>query len=296
VDALLRCARSAVSGVRAAAGGVGHYSARLNAAAIERLALEADLRRALESGKGLELHYQPKVDAGTGEWIACEALARWRHPERGLILPAVFVPIAEEAGLVGRLGEWVLGEACRAARRWRDAGMPCRVSVNIAASHFAGDRLLTDLGVALEAAGLEPCELTIELTESMLMGGGIDGSLRTLERLRERGVSISLDDFGTGWSSLAYLKRMPLDELKIDRSFIAGLPGDAGDAAIVRSVIALSSSLGLTVVAEGVETRAQADWLRAAGCGLLQGWLYAKALEEPVFAARLAAVRTATVA
>jgi EAL domain-containing protein (putative c-di-GMP-specific phosphodiesterase class I) len=109
-------------------------------------------------------------------------------------------------------------------------------------------------------------------------------------------VSISLDDFGTGWSSLAYLKRMPLDELKIDRSFIAGLPGDAGDAAIVRSVIALSSSLGLTVVAEGVETRAQADWLRAAGCGLLQGWLYAKALEEPVFAARLAAVRTATVA
>jgi diguanylate cyclase (GGDEF)-like protein len=296
VDALLRCARSAVSGVRAAAGGVGHYSARLNAAAIERLALEADLRRALESGKGLELHYQPKVDAGTGEWVACEALARWRHPERGLILPAVFVPIAEEAGLVGRLGEWVLGEACRAARRWRDAGMPCRVSVNIAASHFAGDRLLTDLGVALEAAGLEPCELTIELTESMLMGGGIDGSLRTLERLRERGVSISLDDFGTGWSSLAYLKRMPLDELKIDRSFIAGLPGDAGDAAIVRSVIALSSSLGLTVVAEGVETRAQADWLRAAGCGLLQGWLYAKALEEPVFAARLAAVRTATVA
>ena len=292
VDALLRCARSAVSGVRAAGGGVGFYSARLNAAAVERLALEADLRRALDEGSGLELHYQPKVDARTGELAACEALVRWRHPERGLVSPGAFVPIAEETGLIDQLDAWVLGEACRAARRWRDAGTPCRVSVNIAASHFRDDRLLADLRTALDAAGIEPALLTIELTESMLMDG-IDGSLRTLEALRALGVSISLDDFGTGWSSLAYLKRMPIDELKIDRSFVSGLPGDAGDSAIVRSVIALASSLGLTVVAEGVETREQADWLAAEGCGLLQGWLFAKALEEPAFVEWLAASRVA---
>ncbi len=290
VDALLRCARSAVSGVRAAGGGVGYYSARLNAAAVERLTLEADLRRTLESGTGLELHYQPKIDARTGALVACEALVRWRHPERGLLSPDRFVPIAEETGLVDPLGAWVLGEACRASRRWRDAGTPCRIAVNIAASHFRDDRLLTDLRVALDSAGIDPGQLTIELTESMLMDG-IDGALRTLEMLRAIGVSVSLDDFGTGWSSLAYIKRMPLDELKIDRSFVSGLPGDAGDAAIVRSVITLASSLGLTVVAEGVETREQADWLAAAGCDLLQGWLYSKALTETAFVARLAASR-----
>ena len=292
VDALLRCARSAVSGVRAAGGGVGFYSARMNEAAVERLTLEADLRRVLEAGTGLELHYQPKVDARTGAFGSCESLVRWRHPQRGLIPPGRFVPIAEETGLIDQLGAWVLGEACRAARRWRDAGLPCRVSVNVAASHFRDDRLLSDLRVALDGAGLDAGDLTIELTESMLMDG-IDGSLRTLEMLRAIGVSISLDDFGTGWSSLSYLKRMPLDELKIDRSFVSGLPGDAGDAAIVRSVIALASSLGLTVVAEGVETREQADWLAAAGCDALQGWLFSKALEETAFVAMLAASRGA---
>ncbi|MFO0234418.1 MAG: putative bifunctional diguanylate cyclase/phosphodiesterase [Burkholderiales bacterium] len=291
-DALLRCARSAVSGVRAGGGGMGFYSARLNAAAVERLALEADLRRALDDGSGFELHYQPKVDARTGELVACEALVRWRHPERGLVHPAAFVPIAEETGLIDQLDAWVLGEACRAARRWRDAGTPCRVSVNIAASHFRDDRLLADLRAALDAAGVEPGLLTIELTESMLMDG-IDGSLRTLSALRALGVSISLDDFGTGWSSLTYLKRMPIDELKIDRSFVSGLPGDAGDSAIVRSVITLAASLGLTVVAEGVETREQADWLAREGCDLLQGWLFAKALEEPVFVEWLVASRVA---
>jgi EAL domain-containing protein (putative c-di-GMP-specific phosphodiesterase class I) len=202
------------------------------------------------------------------------------------------VPVAEESGLVDALGAWVLAEACRAARRWLDAGTPCRVAVNIAATHFADGRLLQDLREALDAAAIEPRMLIIELTESMLMGSA-DGVLRSLAQLRSLGVAISLDDFGTGWSSLAYLKRMPIDELKIDRSFVAGLPDDAGDAAIVRSVITLASSLGLRVVAEGVETQAQADWLAESGCALLQGWLFSKALDEPTFAARLADARRA---
>jgi diguanylate cyclase (GGDEF)-like protein len=291
IEALMRCARSAVSGVRDA-GGVGFYSARLNAAAVTRLAIESDLRRALERDDELELHYQPKFDARSGSLAGCEALVRWRHPERGLIGPAEFVPVAEETGLVDALGAWVLAEASRAARRWQDAGTPCRVAVNIAATHFRDGRLLQDLRAALDGARIEPCALTIELTESMLMGSA-DGVLRTLAQLRALGVEVSLDDFGTGWSSLAYLKRMPIEELKIDRSFIAGLPEDAGDAAIVRSVIAIASSLGLKVVAEGVETQAQADWLAEAGCDLMQGWLFSKALGEPAFAARLADARTA---
>jgi diguanylate cyclase (GGDEF)-like protein len=292
IEALLRCARSAASNVRDAGGGVGFYSSKLNADAVARLALESDLRRALERGEGLELHYQPKFDARSGALASCEALVRWRHPERGLIGPGEFVPVAEESGLVDALGAWVLAEACRAARRWLDAGTPCRVAVNIAATHFADGRLLQDLREALDAAAIEPRMLIIELTESMLMGSA-DGVLRSLAQLRSLGVAISLDDFGTGWSSLAYLKRMPIDELKIDRSFVAGLPDDAGDAAIVRSVITLASSLGLRVVAEGVETQAQADWLAESGCALLQGWLFSKALDEPTFAARLADARRA---
>jgi len=287
-DALMRAARSAASGVRERGGGVGFFSPELNAAAVARLSLEAGLRRALEGGHGLALHYQPKVDARTGALVGCEALVRWHHPERGLIPPGEFVPVAEEAGIVDALGAWVLGEACRAARRWRDAGTPCRIAVNIAATHFRDGRLLRDLAAAVEAAGVDPAALTIELTESMLMAP-IEESLRALEKIEALGVSISLDDFGTGWSSLSYLNRMPIDELKIDRSFVAGLPADGGSVAIVRAVIALASSFGLTVVAEGVETPEQAGWLAEAGCDVLQGWRYAPALDEAAFVRRFLA-------
>jgi EAL domain-containing protein (putative c-di-GMP-specific phosphodiesterase class I)/GGDEF domain-containing protein len=281
-EALMHCARVAASAAREKGGsGYGFYSAGLNAAALERLTLEAQLRRALQRGE-FELHYQPKVTLATGAIIGCEALIRWRHPTRGLVPPGVFISLAEEAGLIVDMGSWVLDEACRAARRWVDAGLDCRIAVNIAAPHFVDGRLIEDVRRALGATGLAADMLTTELTESMLMGSA-EESLAALLQLKALGVSISLDDFGTGYSSLAYLKRMPLDELKIDRSFVSGLPTDAGDLAIVRAIIAMAQSLDLRVVAEGVELPEQAACLRTAGCENAQGWLFARAVPEAEF-------------
>ncbi|MEI7446661.1 MAG: EAL domain-containing protein, partial [Burkholderiales bacterium] len=281
-EALLRCARAAASSVRGRPGnGYGFYSAQLNAQSLARLTLEAQLRRALERSE-FELHYQPKVATESGRVTGCEALIRWRHPERGLVAPGEFIPVAEEAGLIVELGTWVINEACRAARRWADAGHPGRVAVNVAAPHFREGRLLRDIDRALAATGLPPRLLTVELTESMVMQGADDG-IETLNQLKSLGVSISLDDFGTGYSSLAYLKRMPIDELKIDRSFVAGLPADNDNGAIVRAIVGLAASLGLEVIAEGVETAEQADYLVGVGCRSVQGWLYSRAVPEPAF-------------
>jgi len=284
-EALLRCARSAASSVRRPGGGYGFYSAALNSASLERLTLESQLRRAIERNE-FELHYQPKVVTRGRSLVGCEALVRWRHPERGLLPPAQFISLAEEAGLVVELGAWVIGEACRAARRWLDAGSPCRVAVNIASPHFLEGRLLQDIGRSLEASGLPPQYLIVELTESMLLSSA-DESFAVLAQIKALGVAVALDDFGTGYSSLTYLKRMPLDEVKIDRSFINGLPGDADNAAIVRAIVGLSSSLGFNVIAEGVETEAQAAFLEAIGCGYSQGWLFGKAVPESEFVARM---------
>ena len=287
-EALLRCARAAASTVRGRpGGGFGFYSAALNEASVARLTLEAQLRRALERGE-FELHYQPKVDIARRAIVGSEALVRWRHPERGLVQPSEFIPLAEEAGLIVDLGAWVLGEACRAARRWYDAGCPVRVAVNVASPHFRDGRLVEDVERSLADSGLPPHYLTVELTESMLIGPA-DEWLASLHRLKALGVAISLDDFGTGYSSLAYLKRMPLDELKVDRSFVAGLPDDEENAAIVRAVVALADSLDLTVIAEGVETVRQAAYLQSVGCVNCQGWLYGRAEPEPEFVARLRA-------
>ena len=291
-EALMHCARVAASAARDKGGsGYGFYSAGLNAAALERLTLEAQLRRALQRGE-FELHYQPKVTLATGAIIGCEALIRWRHPTRGLVPPGVFITVAEEASLIVDIGSWVLGEACRAARRWFDAGLDCRVAVNVATPHFLDGRLVEDVRRALGATGLAADRLTTELTESMLMGSAED-SLVALVQLKALGVSISLDDFGTGYSSLAYLKRMPLDELKIDRSFVSGLPDDTGDLAIVRAIIAMAHSLGLKVVAEGVETAEQAACLQTAGCESSQGWLFGRPLPEDEFVALLGQDRLA---
>jgi EAL domain-containing protein (putative c-di-GMP-specific phosphodiesterase class I) len=285
-EALLRCARSAASTVRGRpGGGYGFYSAALNSASLERLTLEAQLRRAIERNE-FELHYQPKVVTRGRSLVGCEALVRWRHPERGLVPPAQFIPLAEEAGLIVELGAWVIGEACRASRRWLDAGTPCRVAVNIASPHFRDGRLLRDVSRSLDASGLPPQYLIVELTESMLLSS-VDESLASLAQLKALGVAISLDDFGTGYSSLTYLKRMPLDEVKIDRSFVSGLPSDSDNAAIVRAIVGLSSSLGFNVIAEGVETEAQAAFLEGIGCGYSQGWLFGKAVPELEFVARM---------
>jgi diguanylate cyclase len=291
-EALMHCARVAASAARDKGGsGYGFYSAGLNAAALERLTLEAQLRRALQRGE-FELHYQPKVTLATGAIIGCEALIRWRHPTRGLVPPGMFIGLAEESGLIVDIGSWVLDEACRAARRWFDAGLGCRVAVNVATPHFVDGRLIEDVRRALGATGLAADMLTTELTESMLMGSA-EESLSALAQLKSLGVTISLDDFGTGYSSLAYLKRMPLDELKIDRSFVSGLPGDAGDLAIVRAIIAMARSLGLKVVAEGVETAEQAACLQSAGCENSQGWLFGRAVPEEEFVALLGRDRIA---
>ena len=295
-DGLLQCARSAASAVQQGRGtGFGFYSASLNDAALARLTLEAQLRRALER-REFELHYQPKVRASDRSVIGCEALIRWRHPERGLVPPGEFIPVAEETGLIAELGAWVLDEACAAARRWVKIGHPCRVAVNVAAPHFRDGRLIRDIGRALAATGLPPALLTVELTESMLMTNAGDGSIEALNELNALGVKMSLDDFGTGYSSLAYLKRMPIDELKIDRSFVNGLPDDADNAAIVRAIVALSASLGFDVVAEGVETEPQAAFLESIGCHQHQGWLYGKAMPEREFFAALVAAPTALAA
>jgi len=285
-ESLLRCARSAASAIRGRpGGGYGFYSTSLNAASLERMTLESQLRRALERNE-FELHYQPKVVTRGRSLVGCEALVRWRHPERGLMPPAQFIPLAEEAGLIVELGAWVIGEACRAARRWLDAGWPCRVAVNVASPHFREGWLLQDISRSLEASGLPPQYLVVELTESILMGA-VEESLAVLAKVKSLGVGVSLDDFGTGYSSLTYLKRMPLDEVKIDRSFVSGLPSDSDNAAIVRAIVGLSSSLGFNVIAEGVETEAQAAFLEGIGCGYSQGWLFGKAVPEREFFARM---------
>lgn len=291
-EALLRCARTAAMQVREQGGGLGFYSAELNDAALERLTLESELRHALERGE-FELHYQPKVDAVDRRIIGCEALIRWRHPSRGLVPPGLFIPIAEEAGIIVDIGTWVLNEACGAARRWRDAGMPCPVSVNVASPHLRNGRLVRDVEAALRDSGLEGGSLVVELTESMLMTPGED-SAGTLAQLAALGVALSLDDFGTGYSSFAYLKKLDLDELKIDRSFVSGLPDDREDRAIVGAIVAMAHALGLKTVAEGVETPEQADALREFGCDHCQGWAFGRPQPEAQFVQRLAAAAVAT--
>lgn len=250
------------------------YSRSMNASALEKLAMEGQLRRALERNEFI-LHYQPKVDALTGQTSGVEALLRWIHPDLGMVPPGQFIPIAEQTGLIIPIGDWVLGEACRQAKAWMAAGLPpLSVAVNIASPHFRAD-LSSSVVRALQSSQLEPGLLELEMTESMLMQN-IDTTISTLDGLKEMGVKLSLDDFGTGYSSLSYLKRFPLDTLKIDRSFIQGLPDDGEDAAITQAIIAMAHSLGLSVVAEGVETVEQLAYLQALHCDLVQGFLFSK--------------------
>ena len=278
------------------------FSPEMNAQAHGRLRLENDLRRAVERHE-LELHYQPQLDLGTGEVCAVEALVRWRHPVRGLVLPNAFIPMAEETGLVMGIGEWVLNEACRQVAQWQREGLadnlsPLRVAVNISARQLQRPGLDGAVRRALALSGLPADCLELEITESSVM---LDPShaQSVLQSLRELGVQLSIDDFGTGYSSLAYLKRLPLDRLKIDRSFIGGIPSDSDDAAIVETIIVMTHKLGLRVIAEGVETLEQQLQLVRQGCDEMQGFLLAhpvpadelpallKTLKEAAAAARL---------
>jgi len=254
---------------------VRFFNAAMTERARTRVALDAQLRRALALEQ-LELHYQPRMDARTGVIVGAEALIRWAHPQHGLVPPAHFIPLAEDTGLIVPIGEWVINQACRQMQAWRTAGLgSIVVSVNISARQLRGDFLLDSVSAALARHAVEPGCLELELTESLVM----DNAERTLEQmraLRALGVLLSIDDFGTGFSSLAYLNRFPINKLKIDRTFVRDLLTSPTDRAITRAVINLGHTIGLTVVAEGVETHAIAQDLRDSGCDELQGYLFGR--------------------
>jgi diguanylate cyclase (GGDEF)-like protein len=290
-DMLLRRAEMALRCAKAASrGSYRFYALEMSNAADERLSLENDLRRAVELGQ-LELHYQPKVDIGTNRIRSAEALLRWRHPTRGLVPPNVFIPIAEETALIVPIGEWVLREACRQMRLWIDSGMsPVRIAVNLSAKQFRHVDLVAVVRSAIEEAQLQPGYVELELTESAIMDDA-EESAATLGILSTMGVHISIDDFGTGYSSLSYLRRFPLDKLKIDRSFVRDLMSNPDDASIVKAIISLAHNLRLRVVAEGVETSEQLNYLRELGCDQYQGYFCSPAVPPSAFEALLQRMR-----
>lgn len=253
------------------------FHAELNTRMQATMELEHQLGEAIAAGQ-LVLHYQPQVNANTGAMVGVEALVRWQHPQRGLLYPGHFITMAEESGRIAEMGVWTLNEACRQKAAWKAQGLDVGcMSVNVSALEFRDHRLLDSLQTALRVHGLEPGELEIEITESVLMTE-TDTSQRIIERVRGLGVGIAIDDFGTGYSSLSYLKRLRPNQLKIDRSFVSDTATDNDSRAIVKGVISLADALGLTVVAEGVETTQQLMFLRECGCGTLQGYYIAKPL------------------
>lgn len=261
-------------------------SAELNARSYERLALGSALRGAAQRGE-LRLHYQPKLEVANNRIVGAEALVRWQHPEHGLLPPARFISLAEELGLIGGIGRWVLQTACHDAAQWARAGLgELKIAINVAKPQFQLDSLRDDLRTIMAATGLQSRQLVIELTESMLMDD-VDNSRALMQQLKAIGVTLSIDDFGTGYSSLSYLKSFPLDELKIDRSFVIDLPDSPSDVAIVRAVINLGHSLGMSVIAEGIETAEQLTCMRTLGCDHYQGFLYSKPVPVEQFVALL---------
>jgi diguanylate cyclase (GGDEF)-like protein/PAS domain S-box-containing protein len=283
VSALLKNADAAMYRAKELGrNGYQYYSNEMSAAGLERLELESDLHRALERGE-LLLHYQPQVDLRDGRIIGAEALARWQHPVRGMIPPASFIPLAEDIGLIGAIGEWALNTACADAKAWQMAGLPpLRMAVNVSGRQIGNGDVVEVVAAALKNSGLEPQFLEIEVTESVVMKDATR-AISTLNAIKDLGVALAIDDFGTGYSSLSYLKRFPIDKLKIDKSFVDGLPKDPDDAAIATAIIAMAHSLKRTVIAEGVETASQRGFLRAHGCDEMQGYLFSKPLPAQQF-------------
>jgi diguanylate cyclase len=265
------------------------YSAHMNARALERLSVENQLRRALERDE-LFAVYQPKVDINTGHVLGAEVLLRWHHPERGTISPVEFIPLAEEIGLIVPFGEWILRAACKQNKTWQLAGLTkIRVAVNVSARQFRDGQFIQTLVNSLETSKLDPQYLTLELTENTIMGNAQE-NLDVLHQIKEMGIKLSVDDFGTGYSSLSYLTQLPLDELKIDRSFIKGIQSETNDAPIVTAIIAMAHSLHLKVVMEGVETQCQLQFSRDRGCDEYQGFLFSEPVPSAEFAILLAKI------
>lgn len=258
------------------------YTKTLNSAALKRMTLENSLRKALERSEFV-VHYQPRVDIKDGEIMGMEALVRWQKPDVGLVYPAQFIPLAEETGLIVQIGEWVLRTACAQNKRWQDAGLDAfPVAVNISARQFHQNDLVWVVKDALESAHLEPRYLELELTESALMTNP-DQAARALDELKMLGVRISLDDFGIGHSSLGYLKRFPVNTVKIDQSFVRDITTDPDDAAIAGAVVAMAHSLKLNVIAEGVETIQQLEFLRSLNCDEMQGYFVSRPIPPDEF-------------
>ncbi|HZX32667.1 MAG TPA: EAL domain-containing protein, partial [Rhodocyclaceae bacterium] len=264
------------------------YQAEMTQAAQSRLANERGLRRGIENEE-FEVWYQPQVCLVSGRYLGAEALVRWRDPERGLIPPNDFIPLAEQTGLIVPLGEQVLNRVCADARRWLDAGLPLgRLGINVAGPQLYRSDFVAALGQAIDRYRLSPETLEIEVTETFMMENPVEVR-RILDAVQAMGVTTAIDDFGTGYSSLSYLKELPIDTLKIDRAFISHLPDDPHDIAITRAILALGKSLQFKVIAEGIETAAQRDFLQAEGCAEGQGYLFAKPMPPEEFARWLAA-------
>ncbi len=268
---------------------VQFYAATMSDTLQTRVKLESDLHLALARHE-LEMHYQPRVDFRSGKVIGYEALLRWNHPEEGPIAPSVFIPIAEDSGLIMPIGEWVIREACQQMKRWRESGFAVEcVAVNLSARQFFDRQLPERVSGALAEAGLDPQSLELEITESILMAN-TEETLSLFAELKQLGVKLSIDDFGTGFSSLSYLKRFRVDNLKIDHSFVRDISTDADDAAIVRAIVNLAHSLQLHVIAEGVETKEQIEYLTHCGCQEAQGFYFAKPMRASEVPAQVAAL------
>ncbi|BCR04485.1 hypothetical protein DESUT3_15540 [Desulfuromonas versatilis] len=283
-ESLMKCADIAMYRAKGQGGNACTvYTPAMNTRAQELLELERDLRSSLEHDQFI-LHYQPQVDLATGRLVGMEALLRWQHPARGLVPPGDFIPLAEQTGLITSIGEWVLRTACRQNLAWQDQGLPpVRMAVNISPRQFYKGDLVAKVSSILEDTGMDPAQLELEITESMIMEE-VETAVSTMHEISAMGIALAIDDFGSGYSSLAYLKRFPISRLKIDRAFVKDIPNDTNDAAIVSAAIAMANSLNLDTVAEGIESPEQNDFLRSQGCRLGQGYYFGR----PVPAEQLA--------
>jgi EAL domain-containing protein (putative c-di-GMP-specific phosphodiesterase class I) len=259
------------------------FKPAMNVRAVERQSIEENLRRAIERQEFV-LHYQPKINLRTGLITGAEALIRWIHPTRGLVLPGQFIPIAEDCGLIRPIGGWVLREACQQAKAWADAGLPtASMAVNVSAMELRDESYVESLLVALDETGMDPKLLELELTESVLMTHA-ESAASILVTLREQGVQVAIDDFGTGFSSLSYLRKFPIDALKIDQSFVSQVTSAGDETSIVAAVISMARSLQLRVVGEGVETVDQLRFLQAQDCDEVQGYYFSRPVPHGEFA------------